>query len=117
MLPRMTRRTSFARFLALLCAAVQLVSPGVSSIADGKFAGDNASAPVTHVEATTTDRCPVVHSPDCAVCRYLSGSAAKQPPTAFADSKSTERETPGVERFIAGWSTIALPPGRGPPLA
>lgn len=62
--------------LVMIGAAIQLLSPGVAAIADGLLARESASQPLTHIEATTTARCPVVHAPDCGVCRFLSSAAS-----------------------------------------
>lgn len=112
----MRRRTTVIRSLALLWAALQLASPGASAIADGALARENASAPAMHVEATTTAACPVVHSPDCGVCRYLSTSANPQPPQAFSLSSVAERRDARTDIPQAGCASVALPHGRAPPV-
>jgi hypothetical protein len=71
----MTPRHPVLRMLVMIGAAVQLLSPGAAAVADGLLATANASQPLTHIEATTTAKCPVVHAPDCGVCRYLSSSS------------------------------------------
>src|SRR5688572_13544714 len=72
---RMSRRHPVLRMLVMFCAAVQLLSPGIAAVADGLLAAVNASRPLTHIEASTTAKCPVVHAPDCGVCRYLSSAS------------------------------------------
>ena len=111
----MKRRTTFVRFLALFWAALQLASPAVSAIADGKLASQNASGPATHVEATTTASCPVVHSPDCGVCRYLSASALGSRLSAFAPLLSGQSRELRAESREQHSAALALPHGRAPP--
>jgi hypothetical protein len=111
----MTGHKGFARFLALVCATVQLASPGLSAIADGLLARQNASQPLTHVESTTTATCPVVHPPDCAMCRYLSSAASLPSLTALALEFCAERQQPRAESLLRHGSPVTLPHGRAPP--
>lgn len=101
----MTSRSTFVRSVTLLWASLQLAAPAMSSIADGQLSRDNATQPTTHVEATTTGSCPVVHPPDCAVCRYLSTSGAN------------DIAAPSFDwQFLAVWtgaSTVSVEPGCG----
>src|SRR5688572_33060991 len=117
MLHRMTRRTRFVRFMALICAALQLASPGFSAIADGRLARESASGPATHVEATTTASCPVVHSPDCAVCRYLSTSACEAPNAVPETLLAADIADPAAVGRSTRGSPHAHPHGRAPPSA
>lgn len=117
MLPRMKRRSALARTLVLLCAALQLASPGFSAIAHGKLAGQSASGPATHVEATGSAGCPVVHSPDCAVCRYMSTATPGGTGPELFFSYATATVPPGTVAWIARAVPHALPPGRAPPTA
>jgi hypothetical protein len=110
----MTRRTPLLRFLALLWAGIQLATPAFGSLADARFAAA-AGDPVAHVESTTLATCPVIHPPDCAVCRYLSGTAS-EPETQDAVDVNAAR----VSAFIAAdcapaRRTTVLPDGRAPP--
>jgi len=111
----MTARKGFARFLALLCATVQFASPGLSAIADGTLARENASEPLTHVESAPSANCPVVHPPDCAVCRYLSSAAAPPAVSNLAIDDCAESRLPGPESRQPHDSAITLPHGRAPP--
>lgn len=111
----MKRRPLPVRILALLWAALQLASPGASAIADGRLAAANASGPTTHVEATTSASCPVVHSPDCGVCRYLSGPAATQQPSPLVSLLSTADQLPNTETRVCVSVVAVLPHGRAPP--
>lgn len=112
----MKRRTTLVRFLALVWATLQLASPGLASIADGMLARESASSPSTHVEATTSASCPVVHPPECAVCRYLSASrsnGAVTPEVGWADASDC-----GVipdTTTVALSAAVVLPHGRAPP--
>ena len=115
MLLLMRRRTTFVRSLAVFWAALQLASPAVSAIADGRLAAQNASGPATHVEATTTASCPVVHSPDCAVCRYLSASPLGARLSAFVPLLSADSREPMAESREQHSAALALPHGRAPP--
>jgi hypothetical protein len=111
----MSRRTPLLRFLAILWAAVQLASPGFSAIADGKQSSDSASAPQTHIEATTSESCPVVHSPDCALCRYLTHQAGAASFGTEWRLLGTERQELGVDCIAERSAAVALPHGRAPP--
>ncbi len=113
----MKRRTAFVRILTLLCAALQLASPAFSAVAHGKLASDNASGPAMHVEATTTASCPVVHAPDCAVCRYLTTPAAGPPDPAVVSDRECEASPPKAVVWGTRSAPHALPPGRAPPTA
>lgn len=115
MLPSVNRRTPFVRVLAILWATLQLASPAVSAIADGKAAFESASEATTHVEATSTERCPLVHAPDCGVCRYLSTPTSEQPAApAWLATSSCARIPAGSDRAAPG-AAMTLPRGRAPP--
>jgi hypothetical protein len=104
------------RFITLAWASLQLVAPGLTSIADGRLASENAAAPKTHIEATTGDSCPVVEPPDCGLCRYLSTSTAHDVAApAFDWSAGGANGLVGTAAAGAGSTCIALPPGRAPP--
>lgn len=112
----MSRRQHLLRVLVMIGAAFQLLSPGVASIADGLLAQDNASGPLTHIEATTTATCPAVHAPDCGVCRYLSTAG-----TAHRGAASILLTTgllhPRCEEARQPASAASLQPnGRAPPV-
>lgn len=111
----MGRRTPLVRFATLLLATLQFASPGISAIADGQLARENASQPGTHVEAKTTAACPVVHHPDCGVCRYLSVAAAPAKTPAFALELSSANREPKANSRLSSCATVALPHGRAPP--
>jgi hypothetical protein len=111
----MSARSGFARFLALLCATVQLASPGLSAVADGALARANASQPQTHVESTTTANCPVVHPPDCAICRYLSSAASPPSLAPVAFEYCAESREPRAESLLRPSGAVTLPHGRAPP--
>lgn len=103
------------RFLSLLWATLQLASPAMSAVADGRLARDGAGDRTAHVESSTTSSCPVVHPPDCGVCRYLSGCGILPGTSAPPMTVATEmRRTPS--RGTAGLPpSLALPDGRAPP--
>ena len=76
------------RFLTLLFAAVQFALPAAASIADGmaaRGAGDRAA----HVEGVLGTHCTPGHSADCALCRYLSGTAPKAVAAAYPLPQTT----------------------------
>lgn len=103
------------RCLALVWAMLQLLSPGASAIADGSLAKEAADAPMVHVEATGSEGCPEVHSPDCGVCRYLStgGEPTSMSPVALCE---THDVAPVAARVAFGSSALtSLPHGRAPP--
>lgn len=103
------------RCLALVWAMLQLLSPGVSAIADGSLAKQSANAPMVHVEATGTEGCPEVHSPDCGVCRYLS-TGGELPLVSPAALCETQDAGPAAERATSRSTALTtLPHGRAPP--
>jgi len=99
----------------MLWATLQLASHGVSAIADGKFASENASQGVAHVESTTTASCPVVHSPDCAVCRFLSGSASENVASTVVVPRLVQVGMRDRGNWLPRTAARALPNGRAPP--
>lgn len=111
----MTRRTTLVRFLALLWAALQVASPGLSAIADGNLARGSASGPSTHVESQTTANCPVVHQPDCGLCRYLNGAASTTTPAQLGFFYAPDVSVPTTESCAARRNGVVLPQGRAPP--
>ena len=112
----MIRRSPLVRFLTIAWASLQFAAPAVTSIADGSATLDNASAPKTHVEATTSDNCPVVDSPDCGLCRYLSTSSVNDASTpAFDWTVGAAGELVGTASHGVSSASIALPFGRAPP--
>ena len=113
----MSSRLAFVRFLSLFVASLQLAMPGLSAIADGALARESAANPATHVEASTRASCPVVHSPDCAVCRYLSVSAFSSSGHATVAWAGTSqcRVIPALATRAAKTDTV-FPPGRAPPV-
>lgn len=104
------------RALTLAWASLQLAAPALTSIADGQLSVNDAFRNLTHIEATTSSSCPVVHSPDCGLCRILSTSSANDA-TLPAFGWSVGAANTIVEAECAGpsRSTIALPFGRAPP--
>ncbi len=112
----MTRRTPVLRGLTLLLAVMQLASPAMSAIADARIAA-RAGEPIAHVESTSATGCPVLHSADCVVCRYLS-SAASIPASDLdltVDIRAIEQRI-GHQRQ-ASRVIVFLPDGRAPPAA
>ena len=112
----MSGRNPVLRMLVMVGATLQFLSPGVASIAHGMSARENASGPLTHIESTTTATCPVVHAPDCGVCRYLS-TASAQPRATDPIPQAGAAVAPVC---AAGWAPaggrIFLPDGRAPPV-
>ena len=100
---------------ASLCAIVQLVSPGVAAVADGFLAIDSVSQPRTHIEASSGASCRAVHSPDCAVCRYLSSAVMYPAPSSAVDNLPTLVHTPRTDLHSARAIRLDLPFGRAPP--
>jgi len=115
MVPRMHKRSPVVRALALFWALVQLASPGLSAVADGRLSLESAAQPATHIEATTSSTCPVVHSPDCGMCRYLSGAFAPQAAQVIAFFQTCDAISPIARVTDASDVAQALPRGRSPP--
>jgi hypothetical protein len=111
----MKRRSPLFRFVTLAWASLQLAAPAMAGIADAAAALENASAPLTHVEATGSDSCPVVHSPDCGLCRYLSTTPSHAPAPAFDWTVGAADELAQTSSLGAASASVALPFGRAPP--
>jgi hypothetical protein len=112
----MTRRSPLVRFLTLAWASLQMAAPAITSIADGRLSLDNASAPRTHVEATTTEKCPVVESPDCGLCRFLSTSSSHDAAApAFDWTIGSADDLVETASLGTRSASVALPFGRAPP--
>ena len=110
------KRSPFARVLTLLWASLQLAAPGLSSIADGQLSVNDAFRNTTHIEATTSDSCPVVHSLDCALCQFLSTSGANDAATpSFRWQLGATRARISTASVDPTCGAIALPHGRAPP--
>jgi hypothetical protein len=114
MLRGMKRRTPLLRSLALVWAALQLAMPAVSSLADARLAAA-AGEPVAHVESTTTSTCPVIHAPDCGICRYLSSAAPASDAAAVAEVDADCEASSSAAIRRPAFLTIVLPDGRAPP--
>ena len=101
--------------LVMVGAAIQLLSPGVAAVADGLLATESASQPLTHIEASTTAKCPVVHAPDCGVCRYLSSAShqarAATPLPVIGAALPIPRDAVCASTSVF----TSLPDGRAPP--
>ena len=112
----MSGRAPFTRMLALAFAILQLVSPTLVVIADGSSIRDAVAESIAHVESTSSDNCPRVHAPDCALCRYLSGTTASLSDASIvlpcAGRVATLTDISGLPRA----TTTLLPHGRAPPL-
>jgi hypothetical protein len=112
----MKRRSPLLRLLAGAAALLQLTTPPLSAVADGLAARDSAGERVAHVESTTTSRCPVVHAPDCGVCRYLTTCGA--PPLDAATPVVIAAVAPPARTNVSHSTPAAavLPDGRAPPV-
>jgi hypothetical protein len=115
MLRRMTGHTRLWRFLALSWAALQLAAPAVSSLADARLAA--AGNAIAHVEASSSDTCPLAHSPDCAMCRYLSGAASPADASPAPAVHGGAAAMPIDAGRDAGRVAVILPDCRAPPTA
>ena len=111
------RRAPLIRVLALFWAVLQMASPAASAISDGLLASGNSAEQVAHVESATTNACPVVHAPDCAVCRYLSGSVGEAVQCGVLQLPDVGIALPDGQYQTTYASAVVLPPGRAPPTA
>jgi hypothetical protein len=112
----MKRRSPLFRFVTLAWASLQLAAPAMAGIADATAALENASAPLTHVEATSSESCPVVHSPDCGLCRYLSTTPSQAAAgTAFDWTVGAAAKLIRTSSLSTASACVALPFGRAPP--
>ena len=117
MLRRMNGRSPRFRFLALAFAALQLVSPALVGIADGRSVRDAVAASIPHVEADGATGCPQVHLPDCALCRYLSAGASLVSGLPEAVPHQQRAAFDARASVTGAGATAFLPDGRAPPLA
>ncbi len=113
----MSGRRRWARRFAFLWAALQVLSPGASALADGLIARDTASAPLVHVEATGSKGCPEVHPPDCGVCRYLSSGVDVPAAASFVPGARAHLAAPAARVASHHSPSTTLPHGRAPPAA
>ena len=112
----MKRRSPLFRFVTLAWASLQLAAPALTSIADGQLSVNDAFRNTTHIEATTSASCPVVHSPDCGLCRYLSTSPVNDVATPAVNWTVTSAADLAESASLDAHSAcIALPLGRAPP--
>ena len=117
MLSSMRSRSVPLRLLALLWATLQLASPAAGAVADGQqFAKAGGGAPAAHVESTSSEACPVVHAPDCAMCRYLSQNAGTVAAATAPFSGRMQSADVRLERVPARRPGAPPPNGRAPPV-
>ena len=111
----MTPHGRLRRWLALVWAALLVAAPAASAQADARFASALAGS-LSHVEDATSTRCPLVHPPDCGLCRHLTNAARLSPGVvpAPAPSRPTIPDE-GVARVDAACVAV-VPWGRAPPL-
>lgn len=117
MLESMTRRTALFRKLALAWALLHVALPGAGAVADGLLMRASAGEQVAHVESTTTSSCPVVHAPDCGVCRYLSGCTSLSATGALPASIASASAGMDAGISVPPDRSVVLPDNRAPPLA
>jgi hypothetical protein len=116
MVLRMTRRGTWTRCIALVWATLQLLSPGVSAIADGRLALEAAGSPQVHVEATGSATCPEVHSPDCGVCRYLTTGGVLPSASGLVPIETRHSGALAFRIVRLNSAVEVLPHGRAPPV-
>lgn len=112
----MTTRTPILRALTLLLAAMQLASPAMSAIADAKIAARSGEL-VARVEATSSAGASAIHSPDCALCRYLSLAASIPCPALDVSVVIASAQPRICDQRDASRAIVFLPDGRAPPTA
>lgn len=104
------------RVLTCVLAAIQFAAPASSAVADGLLAQNASLGAATHIEAATTSACPLVHAPDCGLCRYLSLKASSD---ASAPTVSWSGDS-GCRIVVEATAVVrpandGLPNGRAPP--
>jgi len=102
--------------LAMAFATLQLVSPALVVIADGTAIRGAVSESVAHVESASSESCPQIHNPDCALCRYLSGATGSTGDGGGALHLAESAPTYADTVVLAFGASIFLPHGRAPPL-
>lgn len=115
MLPLMTPRGRLRRWLAFVWAALLIAAPAASAQADARFALALAGSQ-SHVEDSTSAKCPLVHPPDCGLCRHLTNAARVSP--GVAPTPAAGRPTvPDEGMALVDAACVAVVPwGRAPPL-
>lgn len=78
----MNDRARWTRLLALVWATLLVASPGLGALADARLAAQTDAR--SHVEETTSAKCPIVHPPDCGLCRHLTNPARASASIALA---------------------------------
>ena len=107
------------RMWAAILAVVQVAGPGLVSIADASSeAGALVRRPTPHVESHRTASCPRVHTDQCALCRYLTGTGAApdRGETALALRVLTTPVPDGAGSVVTS-RLGTLPRPRGPPVS
>lgn len=69
---------------------MQLAQPGAVAWADARLDAMGADARA-HIESHTTASCARIHSPDCALCHYLSAPLVGRRPIAVALDATADR--------------------------
>jgi hypothetical protein len=116
MLLFMTPRGRLRRCLALVWAVLLLAAPAASAQADARFTRALAGSQ-SHVEDATSATCPLVHPPDCGLCRHLS-NAARVPPGVVPSPAAARPMVPSEGIALVDAACVAVVPwGRAPPLA
>ena len=112
----MSGRSHFRRILAIAFATLQLVSPALVVLADGVSVRDAVAESVAHVESTSSDSCPQVHTPDCALCRYVSGSSAPVSDGHLCVPQARQAPLLANADVLTFGTSALLPDGRAPPV-
>lgn len=116
MLRDMSGRSPFRRILAIAFATLQLVSPALIVLVDGASIREAVAESVAHVESTTSESCPQVHTPDCALCRYLSACSASVSDVQGCTPGTSQAAQVSATIVLTRGATALLPDGRAPPV-
>ena len=113
----MSRPLPRFRFVTVVLAALQLLLPGLASLADARAEREGRSPGATaHLEPVGGEHCPAIHADDCALCQFLTAARDRAPrgPAVAVASLDGVAPSPAVARAPGAVTPGALLP-RAPP--
>lgn len=111
----MIQHSISARSLWVLAAALQLSLPGAAAWADATLDAAGTHA-IAHIESHTTDSCARIHSPDCALCHFLTAPGSPRRPTALRlDTAGVRMRRPAEPAQLPHALSRPHPQPRAPP--
>jgi hypothetical protein len=113
------RRSRLSRVVWLIGAALQLVLPAATALADARLEQDARSPRgASHIEAHHTSQCARAHAPDCALCQHLVSPIIRVAPQRLALVPARAHGVPpALRQRLVRAVPFALPLSRAPPLS